>query len=76
MKDFKGYKKDNPYHVWAYRRDGTKFVAHFKNKAEATRWSKVTHSRLGNVTTASKSRPKRKASGGLWNIPKGRGGFW
>lgn len=72
MRDFKGYKEQNPYHVWIYREDGTKFVGHFKNKRDAMNWrnrfSKRSKIRVGNVTTASQPRRRpqqRQQSYGL-----------
>jgi hypothetical protein len=55
------YKKQNPYHIWAYRSDGSKFVAHFKNRKDAEKWAgnKNIKSRLGKVTTAAQTRKKR-----------------
>jgi len=53
---FKGYKKDNPYHVWVYRDDGSKFIGHFKNRAEAASWARRGKATLGTETTASHTR--------------------
>lgn len=46
--------KKYTYHVWAYRDNGTKFVAKFKDKADAERWAGKTKTRLGKTTDASK----------------------
>jgi hypothetical protein len=63
FKEYKEYKKTRPYHIWVYRDDGSKFVGHFKNRRGALSWAKATKtkkSRLGKVTTASKSRLKHQ----------------
>jgi len=57
---FKDYKRRNPYHIWAYRSDGSKFVAHFRDKREANRWAGKTNTRLGNTTNASRIKRKRR----------------
>ncbi len=64
---FHKYSKENPYQVWAYREDGSKFVAQFKNKKEAKRWAKITKTILGKTTTASKSHTGKKIRRGLFN---------
>jgi hypothetical protein len=68
---FKRWKKENPYHIWVYRGDGSKFVGHFKNKAHAIKYAGK--QKLGKVTTASKTKKRRSSSGsygfGL-NFPK------
>lgn len=63
-KNYASYKKDNPYHVWVHKDNGTKFVGHFKNRADALNWQKRIHNAaiIGKPTTASKAKPKRRAS--------------
>ena len=58
---YKRYKEKNKYHIWVYRDDGSKFVGHFKDRADAKKWAGK-HIRLGSVTTASKTKRKRSRS--------------
>jgi hypothetical protein len=63
---FKQYKKDNPYHVWVYRKDGSKFVGHFQSRKHAMSWAKAAkHPKelIGSETSAGKSRGKRRETG-------------
>jgi len=62
MRPEQRYKTENPYHIWAYRDDGSKFVAAFKNRREAVRWSRAIRGRLGKVTTAAQPKRKRRPS--------------
>ena len=78
--EFKEYKKRFPYHVWV-RRGGTKFVGHFKNRAQAFRWAGNHPEDIGKVTTAAKTvhkKRKRRMSefGGLGNFGGMGGGSW
>ncbi len=68
MVSSKGYgewKAKRPYRVWVYNPDGSRFLTHFKNKAEADAWmrrAKMKHK------VASKATPRKKRKPGMKRI--------
>lgn len=62
MTESKQYRKTHTHKVWAYRDDGSKFLAHFKNGAEAEQWSNKTRTRIQVAHTTPK-RTKKTTSG-------------
>lgn len=69
--NYKQYTKERPYKVWIKRSNGTKFLAHFKNKNDADKYTtKVNHTYTKANITTKKTVKKRSGNTGyaklLW----------